>query len=184
MVLDETIFLLALLPIFGGFAITLFKMLDSKQDKLDEDVASAYEHLRKHTLDPILIEIFGSKKGKFKPQEFFNTLEVIIKLSEYRKQLFKFNKVSGMKGSIMLILNLALKTTVSIVFVILVFIAINELFINSDYNTFGINMSHASVLHFIVLIITGTFFVVFVIKFMSINASFKEQITELKGGLP
>ncbi len=86
MILDETIFLLALLPIFGGFAIGLFKMLDSKQDKLDEDAACAYEHLRKHILDPILVEIFSSKKGKYKPQEFFNTPEVIIKLSEYKKQ--------------------------------------------------------------------------------------------------
>jgi len=184
MILDETIFLLVLLPIFGGFAVTLFKILDSKQDKLDEDVASAYEYLGKHTLDPILVDIFGSKKGKYKPQEFFNTPEVVIKLSEYRKQLFKFNKVSGMKGNIMLILNLSLKTTVSIVLVILVFIAINELFINSDYNTFGTNMLYATVVHFIILIISGLFLVIFVVKFMSINTSFKEQITELKGGLP
>lgn len=84
----------------------------------------------------------------------------------------------------MLILKLSLKTTVSIVLVILTFIAINELFVNSDYNTFGISTLHTAVLHFIVLIISGLFLVVFVVKFMSINASFKEQITELKGGLP
>ena len=62
MLSSETIFLLALLPIFVGFVSVLFKMLDSKQDKLDADAASAYKHLREHTLDPILGEILMAKE--------------------------------------------------------------------------------------------------------------------------
>ena len=84
----------------------------------------------------------------------------------------------------MLLLKLSLKTTVSILLVIIAFIAINELFVNSTYNTFGISMLHTTILHIVVLSISGIFLIVFVAKFMSINASFKEQITELKGGLP
>ena len=181
---NETIFLLTLLPMFGGFAYALFKMLDSKQDKLDTDTASAYKHLRENTLDPILGEILGGKRGKYKPQEFLNTPEVIKKLSEYKKELFKFNKISEKKGSIMLLLKLSLKTTVGISLVIVIFITINELFVNSTYNTFGISMQYATTLHIIILSILIIFLGAFVAKFMSINASFKEQITELKGGLP
>ena len=184
MILNETIFLLALLSAFTGFAIVLFKMLDSKQDKLDADAASAYEYLRKYTLDPILEEIIGSKRGKYKPKEFFNTPEVVEKLSEYRRHLFKFNKVSGMKGSIILILKLSLKTSIGIVLVIITFIAINELFVNSAYNTFGISMLHAVILNSVVLVILCIFLAIFVRKFICINTSFKEQITELKEGLP
>jgi hypothetical protein len=184
MVSNETQFLLALLAIFAGFAFVLFKMIDGKQDKLNTDVASAYEHLRKYTLDPILAEIFGIKRGKYKPNEFFNTPEVIINLSEYRNKLFKFNKVSEMRGSILLMLDLSFKTTVSIVLVIIAFIIINEIFINSVYNTFEINILQAIILDSIILAILVIFLVSFVKKFISINASFKIQITELKGGLP
>ncbi len=159
-------------------------MLDSKQDKLDTDASTTYEHLRKYVLDPILGEIFGSKKGKYKPNEFFNTPEVVIKLFEYRGQLFKFNKVNEMKKSILIMLDLSFKTTVSIVLVIIIAIIINEVFINSIYNTFGISTLHTIILIGTVLAILTTFLVVFIRKFMSINASFKAQITELKGGLP
>ncbi len=143
MISSETGFFLALLPIFAGAAIVLFKMVDSKQDKLDTDVASTYEHVRKYTLDPILGEILGGKRGKYKPNEFFNTPEVVMKLSEYRTKLFQFNKVNEMKGSILLMLDLSLKITVSIVLVIITFITINEIFINSIYNTFGISRPYA-----------------------------------------
>ncbi len=65
-------------------------MADNKQDKLDADTASAYDHLRKYTLDPILGEIIGSKRGKYKPHEFFNTHKVIGKLPEqYTKEEIK-----------------------------------------------------------------------------------------------
>lgn len=184
MISNETGFFLALLPIFAGFVIVLFKMLDSKQDKLDTDVSTTYEHLRKHILDPILGEIFGSKRGKYKPKEFFNTPEVIIKLSEYREQLFKFNKVTEMKKSILLMLELSFKTTVSIVLVIVISIIINEIFINSIYNIFGISILNVIILDGTVLTILVIFLAVFIRKFISINASFKAQITELKGGLP
>ena len=184
MLLDEASFLLALLPIFAGLAIVLFKMLDSKQDKLDADTAGAYDHLRKYTLDPILGEIIGSKRGKYKPHEFFNTPEVIGKLSEYRKQLFKFNRVSELKGNIMLMLKLSLNTTIGILFVVVAFILINEFFINSVYNTFEISILHAVISYLIILSILVMFLVIFLRNFVGINASFKTQITELKGGLP
>ena len=184
MISNETGFFLALLPIFAGFAIVLFKMIDSKQDKLDEDVASTYAHLRKHTLDPILREIIEVKRGKYKPNEFFNAPEVAINLSEYREKLFKFNKVSEMKGNILLMLELSLKTTVGIVLMIIVFITINEIFINSVYNTFGISILHTIILDSIILATLTIFLVIFVRKFISTNTSFKAQITELKGGLP
>lgn len=181
---NEIEFLLALLAIFAGFAIVLFKILDTKQDELDKDVSNTYDHLRKHILDPILGEIFGGKRGRYKPHEFFNTPEVTIKLSEYRRELFKFNKVSEMKGSIMLMIDLSFKTTIGIVIVILAFIAVNEIFINSIYNSVEISISQALTIESIILAILATFLAIFVKRFFSINASFKAQVRELKGGLP
>ncbi len=184
MISTESVFLLALLSIFAGFAVVLFKMLDSKPDKLDTDVSTAYAHVRKHVLDPILGEIFSSKKGKYKPTEFFNTPEVVLKLSEYRAQLFKYNRVYEIRSSVLLMLDFTFKTTLCLVTVIIITILANEIFINSDYNTFEITMSHILLLVGIVLIILTTFLILFIKKFMSFNASFKTQITELKGGLP
>lgn len=184
MILTETVVLLALLPIFGGVTALLFKMLDSKQDKLDVYSTSAYKHLREHALDPILWEILGGKRGKYKPQDYFNTPEVIQKLFEYKKELFKFNRISEKKGNIMLLLDLSLKTTVIILFVIIIFIGINELFVNTAYNISGISVLYTTILQFIVLLILSIFLIIFLAKFMSVNTSFKEQISELKGGLP
>ncbi len=183
MLLNEIIPLLALFSIFAGLAITLFRIRDSKQDKLDAYTASAYEYLKQHTLDPILEEIFGSKRGKYKPREFFNTPEVIQKLSQYRKHIFKFNKVSEMGVSIIMMLELSLLTSSCLAAVIMAYIATNELFINSAYNTFGVSILHMAVLCSGICATLGVFLIFFLKKFVCINDSFREQIAELKDGL-
>lgn len=167
-----------------GFILSLVRVKNTKQDKLDKDVENAYKHLRDYILDPILKEIIGGKRGRYKTDEFFDTPEVIRKLDEYRKQLFKFNKISEEKGSIMLMWDLSLNTAIGIVVVSALFMGITELLVNSTYNTFGINMSQIIIFEIILLLILILFLAGFIKKYQSINSSFKKQITELKGGLP
>ena len=173
----------AILAICGTGAFALFRMYNDKQNELDQDIINAYTHLRDHTLDPILKEIFGSKRGKYNPHDFFNTPEVVVKLDCYRKELFKFNKVSEMKEIIIMMLKLSTKTIIGIMIITGMFIVINELFVNSNYNTFGISVFHVIILYFSILVILFIFFSVFIHNYTCINNSFKTRIQELKGGL-
>ena len=176
--------------IFGSFAsaliifwFALFRMKDDKRDKLDEDITKAYQHLRNFTLDPILQGILSSTKGKFKPREFFKTPAVIEKLEQYRIHLFKFNEVSSKKQSIILLLELSANTSIVLGIITLLFIATNELFINSEYNTFGINTLYVAGLNGVILIIGLIFLISFIRQFSSLNSSFKSEIRGLNGGL-
>ena len=176
--------------IFGSFAsaliifwFALFKMEDDKRDKLDDDITKAYQHLRSCTLDPILQGILSSTKGKFKTEEFFKTPEVIEKLEQYRIHLFKFNEVSNKKLSIVLLLKLSGNTSIVLGIITLLFITTNELFINSEYNTFGINTLYVAGLNGVILVIGLIFLITFIRQFRSLNSSFKSEINGLKGGL-
>ena len=154
-----------------------------EDDKLDEDISSAYQHLRKYSLDPILQGILSSTKGKFKTEEFFKTPEVIEKLEQYRVHLFKFNEVSNKKQSIILLLKLSANTSIVLGIITLLFVASNEFFINSDYNTFGISTLHIAGLNSVILIVGLIFLGSFIQQFRSSNSSFKTEIRGLKGGL-
>ena len=176
--------------LFGSFAsaliifwFALFKMEDDKRDKLDDDITKAYQHLRSYTLDPILQGILSSTKGKFKTKEFFKTPEVIEKLEQYRVYLFKFNEVSNKKQIIILLLKLSANTSLVLGIVTLLFITANELFINSEFNTFGISTLHIAGVNGIILIVGLIFLGSFIQQFRSSNSSFKSEIRGLKGGL-
>lgn len=176
--------------IFGVFAsgliifgCTLFRMKDDKRDKLDEDITKTYQHLRNYTLDPILQGILSSTKGKFKTEKFFKTPEVIEKLEQYRVRLFKFNEVSNKKQIIILLLELSTNTSIILGIITFLFTATNELFINSKYNTFGIDILYIVCLNAIVLVIGLIFITSFIQQFLSFNSSFKSEIRELNGGL-
>lgn len=183
MSLNEIVPLVALFSIFAGLSITLFRILDNKQDKLDTDTASAYEYLKKHTLDPILEEIFGSKRGKYKPKEFFNTPEVTQKLSQYRKHIFTFNKVNGMKETIIMMLDLSLRTSVCLAVVIMAYIATSEWLADFAYSIFDVNMTHVAALYFGIGATLVILLIFFLKKFICINGSFRKEIKELKEGL-
>ena len=182
MVSNEIIFYTALFSVFCTFSFMLFRMTDSKQDQLKSDTASTYENLRKTVLDPILMVILISRRGKYKPNDFFNTPEVVLKLSEYRKHLFIFNRVSGMQNNIVMMLKLLLKISVCIGLMTALLIMLNMLDLRLVYKYVSmeiiIGLMHGILLTLIVI------FGFFLKNYCSINNLFNEQIIELKGGLP
>lgn len=183
MPLAETYIFGSITSAFIIFWFALFRMQDDKRDKLDADIEKAYQHLRNYTLDPILQGILSSSKGKFKTEEFFKTPEVIEKLEQYRTHLFKFNEVSSKKHNIILLLKLSANTSITLGIVTLLFVTTNELFINSEYNTFGISTLHIAGLNGVILLVGLIFLVGFIQQFFSSNSSFKSEIRGLKGGL-
>ena len=183
MPLAETIIFGSIASVFTIFGFALFRMEDDKRDKLDVDLTKAYQHLRNFTLDPILQGILSSTKGKFKPEKFFNTPEVIEKLEQYRVHLFKFNEVSNKKEIIILLLKFSANTSIVLGFITFLFTAVNELFINSEYNTIGISTLYIAVLNGVILVVGLIFLVSFIQQFRSSNSSFKSEIRELRGGL-
>ena len=175
---------MASMSAFIGLSIALFRMRVNRQDRINDEIAKAYEHLRKHTLNPILESIFAGKRGRYKPGDFFNTPEVAIKLDEYRGHLFRFNRVGGMGGSIMMTPDLSLKTSVAIALLTLALIVMNEVFVNSINEEFADNVPYVAVMYIIILGIPAAFVAGFLRDFLRIDSLFREKIGELKGGLP
>ena len=183
MPLAETIIFGSMASALTIFGFVLFRMEDDKRDKLDLDLTKTYQHLRDYTLDPILQGILSSTKGKFKAEKFFKTPEVIENLERYRVHLFKFNEVSNKKQSIILLLKLSANTSLALGLITFVFTATNELFINSEYNTFGISTLYLPIVNGVILVVGLIFLVSFIQQFRSTNSSFKSEIRELSGGL-
>lgn len=183
MVLAETI-------IFGPIGsalivawLQLFRMEDDKRDKLDDEVSQSYKYLRDNTLDPILQQILSSKTGRFKPEKFFSTPEVVEKLTTYKSKLFQYNEVSGKRNTILTMLSLSFHTAIILGVTTLLLTGFNELFVNSDYNMTFLKTIHIAALTAIVLGIGLIFLGSFIYQYRSNNTSFKNGIRALTGGI-
>ena len=79
--------------------ITLFRMADDKGRAMDDDADSAYGAIRGRVLEPALLSIIESRKGRFKIKGVFRDPDVVMKLEVYKSALFDFNESGSRRGA-------------------------------------------------------------------------------------
>ncbi len=78
---------------------TLFRLSDDRKRATDDDVDSTYGIIQKKVLEPALLSIIESKKGRSKIKDIVRDPDVFTKLDAYKRTLFDYNESSGKRGA-------------------------------------------------------------------------------------
>ena len=79
--------------------ITLFRMADDKERAMGDDADSTYDTIRKRVLEPALLSIIESRRGRLKIKDVFRDPDVVMKLEAYKRALFDYNESGGRRGA-------------------------------------------------------------------------------------
>lgn len=91
--------------------IVLFRMPDDKKKSMDDDADSTYGAIRKRVLEPALLSIIESRRGRIKIKDLFMDPGVVTRLEAYKKVLFEYNESGSRRGSVSAHLGLGWKVS-------------------------------------------------------------------------
>lgn len=92
---------------FAVIGIVLFRMADDKKRAMDGDADSTYRVIRKRVLEPALLSIIESRRGRFKIMDTFADPDVVMKLEAHKRALFDYNESGSRRGAVSAAMGLA-----------------------------------------------------------------------------